>query len=98
MRRDPCPFCGDVVKEVFDLIVEAAREADERAQMACQRSKYSVQDYWMCVEMRMSALADKLARKHYLPIRCPIFSFRMALNEFRKSQIKLLTYEQGVKP
>ena len=94
MRRDPCPFCGDVAQEVFDLIVEAAREADERAQLACQRSKYSVQDYWMCVEMRMATLADKVARRHYLPERCPVFPFRMALNEFRKSQVKLLTFER----
>ena len=92
MKREPCPFCGDIAQEIFDQVVEAAREADERARLACQRSKYSVQDYWMCIEMRMSALADRIARKHYLSMRCPKFSFRMALNEFRKNQIKMLTY------
>ena len=90
-------FADDVAQEVFDLVVEEAREADERALLACQRSKYSIQDYWMCVEMRMANLANRIARKHYLPVRCPIFSYRMALNEFRKSQVKLLTFEEPVR-
>ena len=72
------------VKKILTLIAEEAREADRKAERACSQSKYSIQDYWMCVEFKFQRLHDKIAREYSLP---PLEEqpYRKRLNEFRKS-------------
>lgn len=74
--------------EILDIIQAHAEEADRRAEDACKRSKYSVQDYHMCTEFAMQRLHDDIARAANLTRRCPIFSFRARLNEFRRATIE----------
>lgn len=72
------------IKKILALIESEVREADEKAEKACKQSKYSIQDYWMCVEFKFQRLYDKIAKEHGLP-RLEAMSYREKLNEFRKS-------------
>ena len=72
------------IKKILSLIADEVREADRKAEEACLRSKYSVQDYWMCVEFKFQRLHDRIARDHGFP-RLEEMSYRRKLNEFRKS-------------
>ena len=83
------PTFSDVIEPGLASALATMREeainADAMALLACERSKYSVQDYWMCVEFVLQRLHDRIAREHGLSARCPIGPFRAKLNEFRKS-------------
>jgi len=72
------------IKKILLMIEEEVREADEKAERACRQSKYSIQDYWMCVEFKFQRLHDRIAREHGLP-RLEEMPYRRKLNEFRKS-------------
>ena len=72
------------IREILAIIADEARMADERAENACKRSKYSVQDYHMCVEFALARLHDRIAQDAGLDVRCEIFPFRVKLSSFRK--------------
>ena len=74
------------VRDVIRLICREAKEADDKAMAACARSKYSVQDYWLCIEFRMQQLADRIARKAGLAMRCPKYPFRQRVDRLRKEE------------
>lgn len=75
------------IDELLDIIQRHAEDADRRAEDACKRSKYSIQDYFMCVEFKMQQLHDDIARRAGSSRRCPTFPFRARLNEFRRETI-----------
>lgn len=77
------------IREVLAIIADEARLADERAENACKRSKYSVQDYHMCVEFSLQQLHDRIARESGLDVRCEIFPFRARLSAFRRDLINV---------
>jgi hypothetical protein len=83
--RDLADSVEQVVLRILARIEEEASACDAKAEQACIKSKYSIQDYWMCVEFKFQQLHDDLAREHGLPRRCRTFAFRKRLNEFRKS-------------
>lgn len=72
------------VDEILNIIVNEARQADERAAEACARSKYNIQDYHMCIEFYLQHLHDRIAKEAGLERRCPKFLFRQRLAKFRK--------------
>ena len=76
-----------IVGRILDRIEEEAAACDAKAEQACVRSKYSVQDYWMCVEFKFQRLHDELASELGLTRRCRTFAFWKRLNEFRRSVI-----------
>lgn len=71
------------VNEILDVIQDEALQADRRAQNACERSKYSVQDYHMCIEFYLQELHDRIASQSGLSRSCPKFPFRQKLSKFR---------------
>lgn len=75
------------LESILDIIQAHAEEADRRAEEACKRSKYSIQDYHMCTEFAMQRLHDDIARSAGSQRRCPVFPFRARLNEFRRQTI-----------
>ena len=77
------------VDDILAMIRDEAMMADRRAEEACMRSKYSVQDYWICIEMRMASLHDRIARAAGVHIRCPRGRFSARLLEFKR-QTQLL--------
>jgi len=79
---------GLSLAKILEIIRRSAREADEKARAACLRSKYSIQDYWLCIEFRLQALHDAIAREAGASIRCPRFPFRKAVDAFRRQQGK----------
>ena len=78
------PNTQDPVQKILFLIAEEAREADRKAERACSQSKYSIQDYWMCVEFKFQRLHDQIAREYGVPL-LEEMPYRKKLNEFRKS-------------
>jgi len=80
----PLPTLMENIKKILTLIKEEVHEADRKAEHACIQSKYSIQDYWMCVEFKFQRLHDRIAKEHGLP-RLEEMSYRRKLNEFRKS-------------
>jgi hypothetical protein len=72
------------VAEVLAIISDEAMKADKKAEEACIKSKYSVQDYWMCLQFNLSSLHDRIARAAKLPTRCPRGRFSQALLEFKR--------------
>lgn len=83
------------IADILDIIQDEAREADRRAEHACSRSKYSVQDYHMCTEFYLSDLHDRIAREAGLQRRCPVFPFRTKLAKFRSSIVRDLKVGNG---
>ena len=73
------------IDEILDIIQDEACQADECAAEACKRSKYSVQDYHLCVEFYLQRLHDRIAREAGLGRRCPRFPFRQQVSQFRKN-------------
>ena len=74
--------------ECLKIIQSHAHDADEKARRACLRSKYSIQDYWLCIEFRLQRLHDEIAMSAHLPNRCPSFEFRLHVQRFRKAEMK----------
>jgi hypothetical protein len=74
-----------VVRRCLDILRAAALDADAKALDACRRSKYSIQDYWMCLEFWTQRLHDDIARDIGLDERCPHGEFRKRLAEFKRS-------------
>jgi uncharacterized protein YydD (DUF2326 family) len=72
------------IKQILDLIENEIVEADKKAERACQQSKYSIQDYWMCVEFKFQRLYDCIAKKYQFP-KMREMPYRRKLNDFRKS-------------
>ena len=69
------------------MIEEEVRSADQKAEQACRQSKYSIQDYWMCVEFKFQRLHDQIA-KEYGFNKLDVMPYRSKLNNFRRSLIK----------
>lgn len=67
--------------------------ADARAKEACKRSKYSVQDFYMCLEFHLSRVFNRMAKNHGSSRRAEIGKFRNKLNEFKKKIITEDTIE-----
>lgn len=74
------------IEEILDEIQSAALEAGRKAEEACVKSKYSVQDYWMCLEFWTQRLHDRIAKRHGLRRRCQQSEFRKALLAFKRSR------------
>lgn len=79
---------------VLVILRDAALEADEMAMEACMRSKYSVQDYWMCMEFWTQRLHDRIAKESGINEKCPHGPFRSRLSEF-KASIRASSAETG---
>ena len=75
---------SDPVKDILELLKDEIREVDGKAEMACKQSKYSIQDYWMCLEFKLQRIHDQIAKKYNFD-RLEEMPFREKLNEFRKS-------------
>jgi hypothetical protein len=75
---------SEILQKILEIIEDEAREADIKAAEACKRSKYSAQDYWMCIEFKMQRLHDKIAKEFGINKRCPHFPFRKKLLAFKK--------------
>jgi hypothetical protein len=73
------------IEEILTTICDEAKQADERAAEACKRSKYSMQDYHICVEFYLQNLHDRLARESGLSLRCPIYPMRQKIADLRRS-------------
>jgi len=71
-------------RDVVRMICREAKEADDKARAACVRSKYSIQDYWLCIEFVLQRLADRVARESGLAMRCPHYPFRQRIERLRK--------------
>lgn len=80
-----------LVEKIMNNIKEQAKKADDKALDACKRSKYSIQDYWLCIEFKFQQTYDDLARSIGLSSRCPVFPFRQEVNSFRKLMINGLS-------
>ena len=74
-------------KRVLDLLKEEIRAADANAEKATRQSKYSIQDYWMCLEFKLQRIHDQIAKECGFE-RVPEMPYRKKLNEFRKSLLK----------
>jgi hypothetical protein len=72
------------VGKILEIIRDEARQADSRAAEACKRSKYSMQEYHICIEFHLQKLHDRIAREAGLPIRCPIYPMRVRIAELRR--------------
>ena len=72
------------VSKILDLLKDEIRQADEKAETACKQSKYSIQDYWMCLEFKLQRIHDQIAKEHGYE-RVPDMPFRIKLNQFRRS-------------
>ena len=72
---------------VLDIIESHALEAGAKAEECCSRSKYSIQDYWMCIEFSFARLHDSIAREAGISRRCKHSSFRQAVASFRSAVI-----------
>lgn len=70
--------------QILDIIQDEARQADDRASEACMRSKYSIQDYHICIEFYLQNLHDRLARESGLSRRCPHFPMRQMIANLRR--------------
>ncbi len=85
------------IEKVLEIIRDEALLADNRAADACSRSKYSIQDYFMCIEFYLQNLHDRLARESGLPIRCPHFPMRVKIAALRKEVLhEMQAVEQSV--
>lgn len=84
LPSDPAVASSVLLSRVLDRIQDAAKEADEKAEESCKKSKYSIQDYWMCMEFWAQRLHDDLAREHGLERRCPHYPFRVKLAAFKR--------------
>lgn len=73
------------ITKILSIIRSEAEDCDKKAEEACKKSKYSIQDYWMCVEYRLQRLHDRIAKESGQDIRCPHYPFRVRLAEFRKA-------------
>jgi hypothetical protein len=71
--------------DILTIIADEARQADERAAVACERSKYSIQDYHLCIEFYLQRLHDRIAAESGSDRRCPQFPFRRRVADFRES-------------
>lgn len=76
------------LEQILSIIRDEALQADNRAAEACARSKYSIQDYHICIEFYLQNLHDRLAREAGLPIRCPNYPMRARIAELRKTVIR----------
>jgi len=76
-----------MIDKILDRIEAHALKAGAKAREACIKSKYSIQDYWMCIEFSFSRLHDDIARENGLSRRCKQSVFRKAVAEFRRSII-----------
>ena len=74
-------------KWILDLLKEEIRKADVNAEKATRQSKYSIQDYWMCLEFKLQRIHDQIAKEGGFD-RVPEMPYRKKLNEFRKSLLK----------
>jgi hypothetical protein len=72
---------------ILDIIESYALEAGAKAEECCVRSKYSIQDYWMCIEFSFARLHDSIAREAGLSRKCKHSSFRQAVATFRRTVI-----------
>lgn len=79
------------LNQILDTIQDEARQADERAAEACARSKYSMQDYHICVEFYLQKLHDRLAREAGLERRCPTFPMREKVANLRREVARELS-------
>lgn len=77
------------IDHTLDIIEDEARQADEKAAEACQKSKYSTSDYWICLEFALQRLHDRIAAEAGSSRRCPHFPYRLRLAEFRRSVIEV---------
>jgi hypothetical protein len=75
------------IKWILDLLKEEIRKADVNAEKATRQSKYSIQDYWMCLEFKLQRIHDQIAKEGGFD-RVPEMPYRKKLNEFRKSLLK----------
>jgi hypothetical protein len=78
----------EVVEDVLQMIANEAQDADQKAAHACMKSKYSTQDYYLCLEFYLARLHDRIAKEYGIQKRCEIFPFRKKLNNFRRGLIK----------
>ena len=72
------------IEQILSTIRDEAYQADLRAAEACKRSKYSIQDYHICVEFYLQKLHDRLAKEAGLEIRCGIFPMRQKIAVLRR--------------
>ena len=72
------------ISSILTELRQAARHADRKAALACAKSKYSVQDFWMCMEFWTQRLHDRIAKKVGLKLICPHYPFRQQLTRFKK--------------
>jgi hypothetical protein len=70
---------------VLNEIEQEAQEADYKAMEACRKSKYSIQDYWLCIEFKMQTLYTRIAKRHNLPNRCKKGEFQEKVATFRRN-------------
>ena len=75
---------SEEVEKILDHIKQEIKEADRKAEEACKKSKYSIQDYWMCVEFKFQGLHDLVAKEFGYP-KAEIMPYRKKLNDFRKT-------------
>lgn len=74
--------------EILAIIRDEALLADNRAADACSRSKYSIQDYFMCIEFYLQNLHDRIAREAGLQVRCPHYPMRVRIAALRKEVLR----------
>lgn len=72
------------IEEILKIIRDEALRADNRAAEACARSKYSMQDYHICIEFYLQNLHDRLAREAGLSTRCPVYPMRARIADLRR--------------
>jgi hypothetical protein len=77
--------------EILEIVRAEARRADNNACAAMIRSKYSIQDYHLCMEQYLARLHDRLAIAGGLPDRCPHYAYRQAVLRFRRAIIDVTT-------
>lgn len=74
-----------VVPDILATLREAASDADENAALACRRSKYAVQDYYLCLEAWTQRLHNTIAAKYGLSERCGRGAFQSKMDALRAS-------------
>jgi len=74
----------NLILDILNEIEAEALEADQKAMEAYRKSKYSIQDYWLCIEFKMQTLYTRIAKKNNLEVRCKKGEFQEKVSEFRR--------------
>lgn len=88
--KENCPYCAmtESIEKAMNLILSNIQGYDNKGHDACIRSKYAIQDYWLCLEFKFQQLYDDLAKIFGIDKKCPIFPFRNRVNDFRKNELR----------